>query len=153
MLKFEDSFGCNYYNSVFVGSANQMVNANGTDMDDRISAADCDFVSNSVFYNINGNSGALAVSDLSDNTAMQTILASNGNLYDGTNPFSTLTNSAVRTNVDPRASSATLGGAVTLEPVTATFFITAGYLGAFNPTETDYWSDDWSVFSANVDNK
>jgi hypothetical protein len=153
MLKFEDSFGCNYYNSVFVGSANQMVNAEGTDMDDRISAADCDFVSNSVFYNINGNSGALAVSDLSDNTAMQTILASNGNLYDGTNPFSTLTNSAVRTNVDPRASSATLGGAVTLEPVTATFFITAGYLGAFNPTETDYWSDDWSVFSANVDNK
>ena len=153
MLKFEDSFGCNYYNSVFVGSANQMVNAQGTDMDDRISAADCDFVSNSVFYNINGNSGALAVSDLSDNTAMQTILASNGNLYDGTNPFSTLTNSAVRANVDPRASSATLGGAVTLEPVTATFFITAGYLGAFNPTETDYWSDDWSVFSANVDNK
>ena len=153
MLKFEDSFGCNYYNSVFVGSTNHMVNASGTDMDDRISAGDCDFVSNSVFYNINGNTGALANSDLSDNTAMQTILASNGNLYDGTNPFSTLTNAAVRANVDPRASSATLGGAVSLEPVTATFFITAGYVGAFNPTESDYWSDGWSVFSANVDNK
>lgn len=153
MLKFEDSFGCNYYNSIFVGAANQMVNASGTDMDDRISAGDCDFVSNSVFYNINGNTGALANADLSDNTAMQTILAANGNLYDGTNPFSTLTNAAVRANVDPRASSATLSGAVTLEPVTATHFITAGYLGAFNPTETDYWSDGWSVFSANVDNK
>lgn len=152
MLKFEDSFGCNYYNSVFVGAANQMVNASGTDNDDRIAAGDCDFVSNSIFYNINGNTGALAAGDLSDNTDMQTILAANGNLYDGTNPFATLTNSAVRANVDPRATTAA-SAAITLEPVTATYFITAGFAGAFNPSETNYWSDDWSVFSANVDNK
>lgn len=160
MLKFADSGGGNYYNSIFVGSAHQLVNANFTtthdgdednDMDDRILAEDCAFVSNSVFYNINGNLGALALSDLSDHTSMQTALAqSNGNLYDGTNPLRSLTNNAVRVNVDPRASSATLGGAVILKPVSATFFITASYLGAFNPTETDYWSDGWSVFSKNV---
>jgi hypothetical protein len=153
MLKFEDSFGGNYYNSVFVGAANQLIDASGTDMDDRIAAGDCDFVSNSVFYNINGNTSALANADLSNNAAMQTIIAANSNVFDGTNPFATLTNAAVRANVDPRATSATLGGKVTLEPVTATFFITAGYVGAFNPQEASYWSDGWSVFAANVDNK
>lgn len=153
MLKFEDSFGGNYYNSVFVGSAQQLVNCSGTDMDDRISAGDCDFVSNSLFYNINGSgSSALAAADLSDNSAMQTILAANNNLYDGTNPFATLTNAAVRSNVDPRVTTSA-SSAVTLEPVTATFFISAGYAGAFNPFESDYWSDGWSVFAANVDNK
>ena len=152
MLKFEDSFGGNYYNSVFVGAAKEMVDASDTDMDDRIAAGDCDFVSNSVFYNINGNSAALADSDLSNNAEMQTILAANGNLYDGSNPFATLTNDAVRANVDPRASSSTLGGKVELEAVTATFFVTAGYVGAFNPNEETYWSDSWSVFSQ-LDNK
>lgn len=151
MLKFEDSFGGNYYNSVFVGSANQMVNASGTDMDDRIAAGDCDFVSNSLFYNINGTgSSALAASDLSDNTAMQAILAANSNLYDGTNPFATLTNAAVRASVDPRVDSS-VAGDITLAPVTATFFISAGYPGAFNPFESALWSNGWSVFAANVD--
>lgn len=152
MLKFEDSFGGNYYNSVFVGSANEMVNASGTDMDDRIAAGDCDFVSSSIFYNINGNTGALAAADLSDNVAMRTILASNGNVYDGTNPFATLTNTNVRSNVDPRVTPAA-SAAVTLTPVTATHFISAGYVGAFNPLENSYWSDGWSVFSVKYDNK
>jgi hypothetical protein len=152
MLKFEDSFGGNYYNAVLVGSASQVVNASGTDMDDRIAAGDCDFVSNSLFYNINGNSAALISSDLSDNTVMQTILAANSNMYDGTNPFATLANDAVRASVDPRATPAA-SGAMTLEPVTATFFVSANYVGAFNPGETTYWSDGWSVFAANVDNK
>jgi len=152
MLKFEDSFGCNYYNSVFVGAEDELINASGTDMDDRIAAGDADFVSNSIFYNINGNTGALANADLSDNASMQSIIAANGNLYDGTNPFATLTNSAVRANVDPRASAATFTG-LTLADTSATFFITAGYVGAFNPTESAYWTDGWSVFSANYDNK
>lgn len=153
VLKFEDSFGGNYYNSVFIGSPVEFINAAGTDMDDRIAAADCDFVSNSIIYDMNGNTGALTNVDLSDNAAMAAIVAANDNVFDGTNPFATLTNDAVRANVDPRAISATLGGKVTLEPVTATFFIPAGYVGAFNPNEADYWSDGWSVFSANVDNK
>lgn len=148
MLKFEDSFGCNYYNSVFVGAEQELVNASGTDMDDRIAAADCDFVSNSIFYDINGNNGALVDADLSDNAALAAIITGNDNVKGTSNPFSTLTSATVRTLVDPRATPVASGG-VTLEPVTATFFIPAGYVGAFNPFETARWSDGWSVFDAN----
>ncbi|MEM9152747.1 MAG: hypothetical protein AAGB19_20135 [Cyanobacteria bacterium P01_F01_bin.3] len=150
MLKFDDSFGCNYYNSIFVGTPSVLVNVT-SDAQGRVDVADCGFVSNSVFYNINGETGSLANSDLADYSGLQTILAANGNVS-GTNPFSSLTNTTVRAGVDPRASSATPGG-VTLEPVTATFFITASYAGAFDPVESDYWTDVWTVFSANVDNK
>ena len=53
-----------------------------------------------------------------------------------------------RVNVDPRATSAAPSG-VTLAPVSATFFISASYAGAFNPQETAMWTDGWTVFDAN----
>ncbi|CAI8305068.1 MAG: Uncharacterised protein [Gammaproteobacteria bacterium] len=157
MLKFEDSFGCNYYNSIFVGAEKEFIDADNSfvkdgsnvsnNMQDRITAGDCDFVSNSVVYNINGETGALASTDISNNPSLATIIAANNNVLGGTNPFSTLTSSTVRANVDPRATGATPGG-VDLAARTATFFITAGYAGAFNPQESDYWSDGWSVFDS-----
>jgi hypothetical protein len=149
MLKFEDSFGGNYYNSVFVGAEQQLVNASGTDMDDRIAAEDCAFVSNSIAYDINGTTGVLANADISDNAALATIIAANDNVLGGTNPFATLTSASVRTNVDPRVTSAA-SSAVTLAPVSSTYFIPAGYVGAFNPLQSALWSDGWSVFDANV---
>ena len=57
---------------------------------------------------------------------------------DGTNRFTTLTNAAVRANVDPRASSATLGCSLSLTSVTATFLISARYVCSFYPTLSDY---------------
>ena len=149
MLKFEDSFGGNYYNSVFVGAEQQLVNASSTDMDDRIAAEDCAFVSNSIAYDINGTTGVLANADISDNAALATIIAANDNVLGGTNPFATLTSASVRTNVDPRVTSAA-SSAVTLAPVSSTYFIPAGYVGAFNPLQSALWSDGWSVFDANV---
>ncbi|MEM1223803.1 MAG: hypothetical protein AAGH40_13710 [Verrucomicrobiota bacterium] len=145
MLKFDDSFGCDYFNSVFVGSPDVLVNVT-SDAQGRVDVADCDFVSNSLFYNIDGNTGALPNADLADYSPLQTILVANSNLFDGTNPFATLTNSAVRSSVDPRAT-ASASGSVTLEPTTATFFVPAGYIGAFNPFESSLWTDTWSVFS------
>ena len=157
MLKFEDSFGCNYYNSIFVGAEKEFIDADNSfvkdgsnvsnNMQDRITAGDCDFVSNSVVYNINGETGALASTDISNNASLATIIAANNNVLGGTNPFSTLTSSTVRANVDPRATGATPGD-VDLAGTTATYFITAGYAGAFNPQESDYWSDGWSVFDS-----
>jgi hypothetical protein len=157
MLKFEDSFGCNYYNSIFVGAEKEFIDADNSftsegnlvsnNMQDRITAGDCDFVSNSVVYNINGETGALASTDISNNPSLATIIAANNNVLGGTNPFDTLTSSTVRANVDPRATGATPGG-VDVAGVTATFFITAGYAGAFNPQESDFWSDGWSVFDS-----
>lgn len=153
MLKFEDSFGVNYYNSVFVGAEQQLINASGTDMDDRISAADCDFVSSSIAYDINGTTGALANADISDQATLATAVATgNNNVLGGTNPFATLTSATVRTNVDPRVTTAA-NNVVTLASPSATYFIPASYAGAFDPVESDYWSDDWSVFSADIDNK
>ena len=152
MLKFEDSFGCNYYNSVFVGAESELVDASGTDMDDRISAADAAFVSNSIAYDIKGNTGALLSTDISDNAALATIIAANNNVLGGTNPFATLTSATVRTSVDPRVTT-TANNAVTLASPTATYFIPASYAGAFDPVESDYWSDGWSVFSVDIDNK
>jgi hypothetical protein len=152
MLKFEDSFGCNYYNSVFVGAESELVDASGTDMDDRISAADAAFVSNSIAYDIKGNTGALLSTDISNNAALATIIAANNNVLGGTNPFATLTSATVRTSVDPRVTT-TANNAVTLASPTATYFIPASYAGAFDPVESDYWSDGWSVFSADIDNK
>jgi hypothetical protein len=152
MLKFEDSFGCNYYNSVFVGAESELVNASGTDMDDRISAADAAFVSNSIAYDIKGNTGALLSTDISNNAALATIIAANNNVLGGTNPFATLTSATVRTSVDPRVTT-TANNAVTLASPTATYFIPASYAGAFDPVESDYWSDGWSVFSVDIDNK
>jgi hypothetical protein len=152
MLKFEDSFGCNYYNSVFVGAESELVDASGTDMDDRISAADAAFVSNSIAYDIKGNTGALLSTDISNNAALATIIAANNNVLGGTNPFATLTSATVRTSVDPRVTT-TANNAVTLASPTATYFIPASYAGAFDPVESDYWSDGWSVFSVDIDNK
>ena len=152
MLKFDDSFGGDYYNSVFVGAEQQLIDSNdvGGDMTDRAAAADCGFVSNSIAYDINGTTGALVNADLADEVGspIATIVTANSNILGGTNPFATLTSATVRENVDPRATPAA-SGAVTLQPVSSTFFIPAGYVGAFNPFETARWSDGWSVFDAN----
>jgi hypothetical protein len=156
MLKFDDSFGGDYYNSVFVGAEQQLIDSNdaGGDMTDRAAAADCGFVSNSIAYDINGTTGALGASDLSDESGspIASIVAANSNVLGGTNPFATLTSATVRTNVDPRVTTAA-NNAVTLAAPSATYFIPASYAGAFDPVESDYWSDGWSVFSADIDNK
>jgi hypothetical protein len=156
MLKFDDSFGGDYYNSVFVGAEQQLIDSNdaGGDMTDRAAAADCGFVSNSIAYDINGTTGALGASDLSDESGspIASIVAANSNVLGGTNPFATLTSATVRTNVDPRVTT-TANNAVTLAAPSATYFIPASYAGAFDPVESDYWSDGWSVFSADIDNK
>ena len=156
MLKFDDSFGGDYYNSVFVGAEQQLIDSNdaGGDMTDRAAAADCGFVSNSIAYDINGTTAALGASDLSDESGspIASIVAANSNVLGGTNPFATLTSATVRTNVDPRVTT-TANNAVTLAAPSATYFIPASYAGAFDPVESDYWSDGWSVFSADIDNK
>jgi hypothetical protein len=156
MLKFDDSFGGDYYNSVFVGAEQQLIDSNdaGGDMTDRAAAADCGFVSNSIAYDINGTTAALVASDLSDESGspIASIVAANSNVLGGTNPFATLTSATVRTNVDPRVTTAA-NNAVTLAAPSATYFIPASYAGAFDPVESDYWSDGWSVFSADIDNK
>lgn len=156
MLKFDDSFGGDYYNSVFVGAEQQLIDSNdaGGDMTDRAAAADCGFVSNSIAYDINGTTGALGASDLSDESGspIASIVAANSNVLGGTNPFATLTSATVRTNVDPRVTTAA-NNVVTLASPSATYFIPASYAGAFDPVESDYWSDGWSVFSADIDNK
>ena len=156
MLKFDDSFGGDYYNSVFVGAEQQLIDSNdaGGDMTDRAAAADCGFVSNSIAYDINGTTGALGASDLSDESGspIASIVAANSNVLGGTNPFATLTSATVRTNVDPRVTTAA-NNVVTLASPSATYFIPASYAGAFDPVESDYWSDGWSVFSAGIDNK
>jgi hypothetical protein len=156
MLKFDDSFGGDYYNSVFVGAEQQLIDSNdaGGDMTDRAAAADCGFVSNSIAYDINGTTAALVASDLSDESGspIASIVAANSNVLGGTNPFATLTSATVRTNVDPRVTT-TANNAVTLAAPSATYFIPASYAGAFDPVESDYWSDGWSVFSADIDNK
>ena len=156
MLKFDDSFGGDYYNSVFVGAEQQLIDSNdaGGDMTDRAAAADCGFVSNSIAYDINGTTAALGASDLSDESGspIASIVAANSNVLGGTNPFATLTSATVRTNVDPRVTT-TANNAVTLASPSATYFIPASYAGAFDPVESDYWSDGWSVFSADIDNK
>ena len=156
MLKFDDSFGGDYYNSVFVGAEQELIDSNdaGGDMTDRAAAADCGFVSNSIAYDINGTTAALGASDLSDESVspIASIVAANSNVLGGTNPFATLTSATVRTNVDPRVTT-TANNAVTLAAPSATYFIPASYAGAFDPVESDYWSDGWSVFSAGIDNK
>lgn len=156
MLKFDDSFGGDYYNSVFVGAEQQLIDSNdaGGDMTDRAAAADCGFVSNSIAYDINGTTAALVASDLSDESGspIASIVAANSNVLGGTNPFATLTSATVRTNVDPRVTT-DANNAVTLAAPSATYFIPASYAGAFDPVESDYWSDGWSVFSADIDNK
>lgn len=156
MLKFDDSFGGDYYNSVFVGAEQELIDSNdaGGDMTDRAAAADCGFVSNSIAYDINGTTAALGASDLSDESGspIASIVAANSNVLGGTNPFATLTSATVRTNVDPRVTT-TANNAVTLAAPSATYFIPASYAGAFDPVESDYWSDGWSVFSADIDNK
>ena len=156
MLKFDDSFGGDYYNSVFVGAEQELIDSNdaGGDMTDRAAAADCGFVSNSIAYDINGTTAALVASDLSDESGspIASIVAANSNVLGGTNPFATLTSATVRTNVDPRVTT-TANNAVTLAAPSATYFIPASYAGAFDPVESDYWSDGWSVFSADIDNK
>lgn len=156
MLKFDDSFGGDYYNSVFVGAEQELIDSNdaGGDMTDRAAAADCGFVSNSIAYDINGTTAALGASDLSDESVspIASIVAANSNVLGGTNPFATLTSATVRTNVDPRVTTAA-NNAVTLAAPSATYFIPASYAGAFDPVESDYWSDGWSVFSADIDNK
>jgi hypothetical protein len=107
-------------------------------MANRIAIGDCDYVNNSVVYNS---------TTVSNNAALNTSLAGNGNVFTATNPLNnTLGNQ--RVNVDPRATSAAPSG-VTLAPVSATFFISASYAGAFNPQETAMWTDDWTVFDAN----
>lgn len=141
-LKHEDSFGGNYYNSIFVGDGTDEFVNEGSDMAQRIASEDCDFVSNSYIYNHTG---------MSDDATLAADLSDNDNVYDNTtNPLNDVSN--VRTGVDPRATSAAPGG-LSLVPVTATHFINAGYAGAFNPDETAMWSDTWSVFSRNVDFK
>lgn len=142
-LKHEDSFGGNYYNSIFVGDgSNEFLDA-GSEMSNRIAAGDADFVSNSYIYNHDG---------VSDDANLGSAISDNDNVFSETvNPLNNALGN-VRQNVDPRATSAAPGG-LSLEPVTATFFISASYAGAFNPQETSYWTDGWSVFSASVDNK
>jgi hypothetical protein len=137
-LKFEDSFGCDYYNSIFVVNSQGRFNDVGSNMENRIAIGDCNYVNNSVVFNS---------TTVSNNAALNTSLAGNGNVFTATNPLNnTLGNQ--RVNVDPRATSAAPSG-VTLAPVSATFFISASYAGAFNPQETAMWTDDWTVFDAN----
>ncbi len=155
MLKFEDSFGCDYFNSVFVGAENEFIDVSS--ILQRIQVADCDYVSNSIIYNMNGSTSALGLGDLTDSTDASDVLAGrvlndNSNRNAGVNPFATLTPNNVRSSVDPRVTTSEAGN-TTLAPVTATFFITASYPGAFNPSESKYWTDGWSVFSASYDNK
>lgn len=148
MIKADDSFGGNYFNSVFVGSANDLVDVT-EDAENRVDVADCEYVSNSIAYDLKGKTSALSGGDLSNYTALATRLAANDNLLDGTNPFATLTNTTVRDDVDPRVTDAA-NGAVTLAPVTGTYFISAGYAGAFDPSDDSFWTDNWTVFDANV---
>ena len=137
-LKFEDSFGCDYYNSIFVVNSQGRFNDVGSNMGNRIAIGDCDYVNNSVVFNS---------TTVSNNAALNTSLAGNGNVFTATNPLNNALGNQ-RVNVDPRATSAAPSG-VTLAPVSATFFISASYAGAFNPQETAMWTDDWTVFDAN----
>jgi len=137
-LKFEDSFGCDYYNSIFVVNAQGRFNDVGSNMDNRIAIGDCNYVNNSVIYNS---------TTVSNNAALNTSLAGNGNVFTATNPLNNALGNQ-RENVDPRATGAAPSG-VELAPVSATFFISASYAGAFNPQETAMWTDGWTVFDAN----
>lgn len=147
-FKFDDSFGGFFYNSIFVADANKSEFINVTaDAQLRVDANDTEYVLSSIFYNGNGSAA------YSDYAALDTILGLNSNILNpAANPLNAASSTFVRTGVDPRATPAA-AGSVSLAPVSFVFFTTAGYPGAFNPGETSYWSDGWSVFSENVDNK
>ena len=163
-LKFEDSFGCDYYNSIFVVNSQGRFNDVGSNMHDRIAVGDCNYVNNSVIYNSSsvsntsrkvtdandvdpGDPGYVTTYDSDFNSSLNTSLTGNGNVFTETNPLNNALGNQ-RVNVDPRATGAAPSG-VELAPVSATFFIAASYAGAFNPTETSMWTDDWTVFDAN----
>jgi hypothetical protein len=150
-LKFEDSFGCDYYNSIFVVNSQGRFNDVGSNMFNRIAAGDCNYVNNSVIYNSTSVSNTSFVKDgvaeASFNDSLNTSLLGNGNVFTETNPLNNPLGNQ-RVNVDPRATGAAPSG-VELAPVSATFFISASYAGAFNPQETAMWTDDWTVFDAN----
>lgn len=151
MIKCDDSFGGDYFNSIFVGTNNDLVDVSN-DARTRVEVGDCSYINHSIAYDIKGSTGALSGSQLSNYSTMQTTLASadNNNVLDGTNPFASLTKENSRANVDPRITDAA-NAKITPAPATATYFISAPYLGAFDPSLNTFWTDGWTVFSANFD--
>lgn len=152
-FRIRDSWGGAYFNSIFTDFRNGFLKID-SDGQGRVNGGDVVFRSNLIYNMANGTGSysnpvsGTAITNYAFPVATAPDTAANNNLF-GTDP---LNSHNVRANIDPRASLAA-AGAVTLEPTTATFFISASYPGAFNPQETAYWTDGWSVFAAEFDNK
>lgn len=169
-FRIRDSWGGAYYNSIFSDFADFAIRVD-SDGRDRWDTGDVVFRSN-IFNNFalgatdgSFSSSATASDYVRDGTAQGTdVLANTGvhaNNVLNTDPFAVrrvLTPGAFgspdipakfdrRTGLDPRADDTV--GAVTsdLEPLTATFFSTATYKGAFDPAATTLWTDGWTAGS------
>lgn len=145
-FRIRDSFGGAYFNSVFTDFEDTFINIEG-DGQARVNAGDVVFRSNLV-YNIGNATGSFSnpvatKTNYAFPAANSLTASANRNVFNQ----DPLNSHNVRANIDPRVSLAA-SGAVTLEPVTATFFIAAPYPGAFNPSESALWTDTWSVFGA-----
>lgn len=146
-FRIRDSWGGAYFNSVFADFDGQWITVEA-DGQDRVATGDVVFRSNLV-YNMDGNTGATAIdsgstSDDNFQTATDPYNVANNNVFPTTNPFQMAT-IVRRADVDPRVTT-TANGSVTLEPTTATYFIPAGYVGAFSPVEDAFWTDGWTLF-------
>lgn len=152
-FRLRDSWGGAYFNSIFTDFEGEFISTEA-DQDARIASGDVVFRSNIVYNMYAGNTSAVNGSSVETGSHVWPVAtdpdtAANNNLF-STNPYSG--GVVRRAAVDPRVDAAA-DAALTREPTTATFFIGAGYAGAFDPSISAYWTDGWSVFSALYDNK
>ncbi|MDP0500966.1 MAG: hypothetical protein Q7P63_12800 [Verrucomicrobiota bacterium JB022] len=159
-FRIRDSFGGTYRNSIFsdFGGSGIRLDADGVD---RWLAGDVSFQSNYWYNFANAGDSFVAMSDAvfvgaGNIRAAEVLNGASGdyaekragkfsNNYTDVDPFVVRRDMSMfsrRTGLDPRPAG--LNG--DLAPVTATFFQSAAYFGAFNPSES-LWTDGWTAAS------